>query len=721
MSDRNNVCPQCGNPIEAGARFCGICGTSIDIDVQSNVPPREVRKEKKLYKDNDLKSKPQRTKMILAIIISVVVVVAAVALLYFDPFGWNVMGKLFGNASAKSHEKDEVAGVFLLQEGNIYFTDLSNKDNVQITERLFEDEDDESFAEIFGTDSDQYTGAPYFPIVVSDDGKRVLYPDRQDSDDYSINLYYRIIDQENEDPVKIDSEIRMNYKVNDAFNKIVYLKGSNEPTLYRSDFTNKEKLDTDVDTFFINKDASQIVYNKAAGGVYTIDKKGNKEKIDTDGYLEYVSEDLSTIFFRKRTDNDLNNLYMKKSGKEKIKIADNVSSVYAASDGGTLYYTAFESGKVSLLDMVEDDMKEQDAQMTEPQEPESPNYYSGDYDSYEAYEAAYDKYQEQLDEYYERRSDYSDKEYRDEMRESLADYTVDAGERTLFYYDGAESVKVTDLVGSIVAQSGSAPAVVYSKMSVSRDKKLKLSEVEGGVSEIEGWFYDSSSETNERFIAIAAEETQIGENNTGGFVFNESGNSLLYLDEISDRKGDLYRIDIKGGKLSEPEMYESDVYPSYHFVNDNGDVVYYVDVSDNKGDLYINKEPVDYEAALNSVLSPLSDSSKYYYYTDYSFADMEGTLNVYNSKTGKKEKIADDVHSFAEKGAKVIVLQDYSSTKSLGDAVVYSGGKAQDNTTIDVVELLTDRNLRFRGGVYSDYYYDDGDDYDDDDYDDGED
>src|SRR5919202_1338724 len=40
-SDRPFYCTQCGSPLQAGSRFCGVCGTRVSSEASDPTPTRE--------------------------------------------------------------------------------------------------------------------------------------------------------------------------------------------------------------------------------------------------------------------------------------------------------------------------------------------------------------------------------------------------------------------------------------------------------------------------------------------------------------------------------------------------------------------------------------------------------------------------------------------------------------------------------------------------------
>jgi hypothetical protein len=619
-------------------------------------------------------------KAIIAIVI-VLIVLAILAIVWFVVLG----GRLpFGSSTTNDSD------IYYGKDNNIYFSQFKEDTSEQLTDRLYSGSD-------FGYGGSM-AARSFLGIQVSADGKQVVYPDRIEEDNDGYTYYLRKNkNSEKDEAQKIDSNMGW-ISVADDFKSAVYSKYfDGATTLYSTDFEDREKIDSDVADYRLSDDFKRVVYSKVDGGVYVWEKSTGKEKIDAEGSITYVSDDANTVFFR--TDDAI---YVKQTGKDKVKIATDVYSVFGVSDSGTSYYSVENKETVHLSSFVDDDMADADSTIKMPTEPEYPDWYSDNWDK------EYEKYQKDSEKYYEDMDVWYAKSNRDDLRRSLNEATMEISNYTLYYFDGQNNTKVTDnFVGSSASTPGIAKnsAIVYSKVNVNDESKIKLSDVYY-TDDVEEWYNNNRATTEEHYIAAAAQEYALGDEAGNYFTFSEDGVWLAYLDGFSDKNytGTLYRSKIGSDAPTKPESISDDVYKSF-FLNEGGDAVYYTDVSNRaSGDLHIGDFVVDSDVAISSaVATERSNYKTYYYFTNWDVEHEYGTLNRYEG--GKKgEKIADDVHSFYDAGgSRVVVMTDYNANRSYGDVMLYNGGKEPIKIANDAAFLLPPNHFIFRGDGYLNY------------------
>jgi len=165
------------------------------------------------------------------------------------------------------------------------------------------------------------------------------------------------------------------------------------------------------------------------------------------------------------------------------------------------------------MDYVEDDMKEQDADIEDPgDEPKYPSLL--DYGSVEAYQKAVDEYNEAYDEYLKAEDKYEAKRDRDTLRQELKEEEISNSGKTLYYYDGKKENKVSDNFGTLESRTYKKPILVFSVSESKEREKVKLSKIESIYDVYDELGYDYlSTSSGKMAIAIGDKVSDIeGEN-----------------------------------------------------------------------------------------------------------------------------------------------------------------------------------------------------------------
>lgn len=676
-------CPNCGKQTSTEFAFCQSCGASV-TETPTEEQPAAVPTEKKKL--------PKKAIMFGGIGVAVVAVLILVISLFF------------GGAKAENNY------ALYLKDSEIFFTDLKKDSEAwQLTSRLVgtDEVDDKDLADA-GYRLGLYT-------YMSEDGKYIFFPDKVGDKEDGFNLYYKEVAKPDMEAIKVDSDIR-SYTVNTSATLITYLKGE-EGNLYQYKIgkDSKEKIASEVKGFEVSDDGKKIGYINSENSIYL--KYADKEKgeIASDvSTLEHVTEDFSAVYYIKD-----GSLYKQVEGEDKVKITSDVYDVIKIYDSGEIYYLKSEAEEISLMNYVTDDMKDADASISEPSYPDYPNSPSRpswwDYDTaaeydaaYAAYEDAYEAWEAECDrietEYYAAREAYYAKQSRDELREDLAEETLEQSSYSLCFYNGTEEVVITDtFVGgdySKYTYASEAPVISYEAYNQSSLEKVKLSEVES-IYDIESMVKAALFSSSERYIAVKGTATVVEqEKEATNFRINSSGTIVYYIDDIPEEKnyGELYHISIKNGVVGKAEVYDSDVYTGYcYFVSDT-ELEYFKDCKDGKGELYINKNKIDYDVYCYSV-DVYSHLDKIFYFTDWNDEKGYGTLKVYDGK--EAAKIADDVHSFSvTPDGRVLYLYDYSLNYYKGELHEWSNGEKR-KIDDDVVFVLPILYSKYRGSTYS--------------------
>lgn len=190
----------------------------------------------------------------------------------------------------------------------------------------------------------------------------------------------------------------------------------------------------------------------------------------------------------------------------------------------------------------------------------------------------------------------------------------DEVERTLYFYDGKKSTKLTSDYS-------------YSVESVVDKVGLLFAYVDTEGDEPETNYYVATKTT---LASVSGEDV-------ADITINYDGTKLLILKDFEDGEGTLYEAKVSGKKIGEPKKIAEDVSDRFNYLANNK-VYYYTDVKDNAGTLYIDGKKIA-EDVSTSYRSFNKEEGRLYFFTDVK--NGEGTL--YFTTGGKPTKIADDV------------------------------------------------------------------------------
>ena len=642
-------CPNCGEKTSTEFAFCEQCGASIQEDVTVKTASEEHVSKKKII--GEVGKLPK--KLLVGVGIAVVVVLAAV-----------FIRKLFTGESSRNY-------CLYLKDGAIVYDDFSENGAFELTSLGIDNVSNSEFER-----DDGWWISPY--IEFSENGKYVFYPDivdRPDDEVDGVTIYCRNINKPNEEPVKIDSEV-MHYEINNDGTQVIYIK--EDGGLYSHDLENKEKIASEVKQDYTANDCKKIGFLKSNGGYYVYSDGNEIEKIASDiEMILHVSEDLSVLYYRKE-----GGLYRWAEGEEDVtKISSDVAVVDKIYDSGEIYYTKEETAEVKLTDYVVDDMADADAAMNEP---ESPDYPSGwDYDTEEAYNAAVEQYETAYNAYETAYAAYTAKTERDALRETLQESTFEKSVYTLYYYDGEESVVITDALKKeddyLFLAAQNSPAIVYQEYNQAEVTKVKLSEISSG-DEVEELVRAALYASAATYLAVGEQISVLEQTDIQKVIFSADEKSLYFVDDVSDEDhGNLYKAAITDKAVQEPELVDSGVYCDRSYVWGWGlnvvenPLVYFknYDSEKSRGDLWINGKEIDYDVALSFTIK----DGSVYYCSDWNDEKNCGTLKIYANE--KTIKVADDVDDWRFNEDDILYLYDYSQNSQSGTLRLYKNGKSE--------------------------------------------
>ena len=651
-----SVCTKCNHENPDGTKFCEKCGAPVTeeaLKAGASSESADGGKAKKRFAIGGIAA---------AIII---VVILAVSLI---------------GSGGKSNNY-----ALYVKDKEIFYNDFSKSGPRQISTRLVNNSDDASKEDLAGAGVILGMCA-----TLSKDGKTIFFPDRISNDSSGISLYFRPVGDEKIEPTKVDSGIER-YVVNSTASIVTYLK-SGSLYQYTVKSGDKDKIASDVYDFYISDDGSKLIYITDEDNIYYKEAKKDKEKLESEiGWIEHVSEDCSTVFYGKD-----GSLYRRPVNGEHEKIASDVNEVLRVYDSGEAYYLKLESAENTLMNYILDDMREADEQMERPVEPDCssypgyPDYWgidtilrinnaiaSGTIAEYAASYAqgnsAVEQYLQDYVAYEEAWEAYRGKRNRDNLRESLKNQTMSESNYSLFYYDGKESALITDaFVKNSDHCAYDAPALVFRSYNRSSIDQIKLSDIASPY-DAEQMVWTALYSSSEVYVGVKGESSLIDQEKAANFVIDSGGKTVLYVDDVDDSYGDLYKIAITNGKPQKAELYDTDVWTQRIDFVAGGKILYFKDYSydDGSGDLYLDKTRIDYDVRAYSTVEYNDDTDSVIYFTDWESDKSQGTLKI--SKNGKSSKVDDDVHGFVvTPGNDIVYLYDYSTKSYVGDLYIYA-------------------------------------------------
>ena len=703
------VCPNCNTVNEDGAGFCANCGTPMEQQPVQQENPFEGMSSNEIISDvmsgvieqaepvQEAPEAPEKKK-------------GGKKWLLFGGIGAAVIAVAVGAFFLINGAKDKkVEQVFYMKDGSLFYRDLDGKESLELAGKVNKNKDQDNTPR----------------VVVNADQSRVFYAEkiegvRDEADEYGYGTYYKYdlcyvdLNKKKAEPTKVASDVTW-FEINAEGTKVVYQTA--ESTLYISDLKEEEKIEKNVSGFYANKELTRIGYQKE-DKLY-LWEKGESEKIASSvSNLYHVDDDVTYVVYAKEE-----KLYVQELGKDAVEVAENCYNVYSG-DGKAFYYTTTGEGGSSIMDYVEDDMKDADAKMTEPVYPEYPTYpdypsrpYSWDYETDEEYQAATEQYEKDMEAYEAEKKrleeeynaavekynkdleTYWSKESRDNMREDLKTYEFSSSVYSLYYFDGKASTLLTDSMANSWYEDRAydADAMIISVTSMEGFEKVKLSEVEY-VWDIEEQVRQAMEGAISYALISGKTLTKLDLKDAENIVLTNDGSAIWYIADVKAPEveegeeadavvetavpvGNLYKMAVKDGKPGKAEKYDEKVYANDISTGANDEVAYYKDVemeqeeyySYGVGTLYINKKEVVKDISCG-YCSYSEDMKAWVIMTDRDEKNNTHTVSLYEN--GKLTEVAEDIVDAAmTPGGDLVYLTDWDSKDECGTLFSYNNGK----------------------------------------------
>lgn len=384
-------------------------------------------------------------------------------------------------------------------------------------------------------------------------------------------------------------------------NHIVYLRGLQNGTgtlcRYELDRRRETPLDGSVFSFEQLPSADTLCYLRREGGTSTLfcrmDNETREVARSVTEFRLYATETAWELFYLGDQQGDVYSLYKMEQSTEVQLVAEGVSSALFDQyvPGGPFYYLCSSANQLAWTDFIEDDQKQADAAMQEPNITDfiggvlGSLFPTGDYGAGE-YHAALTEYAEKLQ--------------RDRLREELDAIDLPSVLGTLYdcyAFYGTNSLLLGERLpeDGLCAASPTAPAIVFRCATRSQSSRLQLSTLDEETltqAEEMGWeaFFTEQAQPS-LTLTFAAEQdgrasvSLMGTEEypvDGSFAFSEDGAFLYALGQM-EGGGQLSRSIVSQEGLTERTAIDSNV--SQYAVS--RDTVYYLKGSNAQaGTLY---------------------------------------------------------------------------------------------------------------------------------------
>ncbi len=648
-------CANCGTQTDASSEFCQNCGAALNAEA-APAPAKKFQITKKML------------TLGAAAVAALALIVVVLCLVF-------------------SGGKKDLA--LYLKDDEIWTNNFAKKGTFEVTSKLL--------------DGDNAYMKGY--CILSKDNKTLFFPDKIDSDGYT--LYYRDITKKDSEAFKIDADVE-EYTVSKDGKIVTYQKnekrdadlGTSVYDVYQYDMKKQEKskVASDVQDVTLGSDGKTLFYINDENELFVKQVGKDKVKLSADVYsVVGVSENNKTVYYKtfeqiEKKDDDGNviesykefDLFKQKIGKDKENIAKDVDSVYFVDEDEVLFYVTAETKKVAATTFVEDNVKN-----------------NKDYDE-------------------------NDKERYAEIWEFLKGEKVEVEEKTLFFFDGKGSIKLIEQYHTCKVRAAEAPVMLvehggtYEKMELSSlyNKDYALSRVQNHA-EYASVEDASFSVAMEKYVSAlnveSVDDVDISDDGklmyilTGVKTEREAaeqpdGAKEPVMENIPtyERTGDMVEVKIgKKAKLTVNEKYDTDVayYTLFYFTGKDDDMfVYAKDVDDseepanNQRAYTLFADGKEVESDVLSVGGYSKDAKGLLFVTDRKYDD-NGNLKYYALKlyNGKKVvKVADELYSYTVMpSGKILFLADYNLDKGEGDLYVVKAGKKAEKLDEEVSRILS--------------------------------
>lgn len=641
-------CPNCGNELLPGARFCAGCGNQIAASVSQPVNQPV---------DNPINPpKKSHAKLIGIIVTALVVVLVGVG-------GYQVFHMI---------KPDTEKELVYVKDGRLYYTGNMDKEKDPI--------------EVYNGHDDDCS----FNAKLSKDMKYLFFICDSDDNDRLYRVNTRKLsgnETKNEKYIEeIDSRVEA-YKTVGSGKALYYRETDNSGyDFYYYDGKKPLEIDSRVESNFRSGNIAYYLKSEKSSDeqilcYFDIDKKKSVEIDDCLSVLDYTEDE---ILYEKGEYGD-SDIYIAQTGKKPKKIisgANNVESADIAS--GTVYYSRTVDEKKTYYDLVEDPYAGADAGISEPDIEDYLTKTSAksaiDNDYY------YEKYREDLYYFYEHycysddntgmaiylnydhdsnsniyyyidtnndiwylldsdaykiaREEYESVSDRIELREELKDTPYEYSVSDLYLYTSKGGEKKAASSVSLISVDAANQVAFYQKSEDIYSGKVCSMDDISYVSDVDDYLYNESNDNIPVYSLINGKEckTDSDMEEAGNFLLSEDGKTLMVsCYNIDSGKSELLAYELKSGEFKKLGSVSRDYDYGYW---DGNDFYYYTD----DGDFCVYSKGKS-KTVLKDVKDVVLEKDGNYMAFNQSADNSDNKLKLF---AGKKEILVDrDVNDYS--------------------------------------------------------------------------
>lgn len=488
----------------------------------------------------------------------------------------------------------------------------------------------------------------FYVKEVTEDGKAVLY--------------YRDLSKSSSDRkpgVELASAIseanRIFFEISEDGESVLYLKDYNSRkggSLYLHNLRKEALVDEQVTAYYY-ADKPELLYymtfdeqNRQTIKMAKRSSPDKKTLIDTDVLsITSIDPDSGEIYYLKTTSTGSYDFYNKLPDQSPVKLVSNMEYTVGAIQKGSFFYRAIEPKKLTLFDVVTDDLADRDASIKEPKREDytteerrrMTNYWTGkpfeaDVEVFD--QPGFDKAEQQ----------YQEKVKRDNLRSELKANVFDL--TSLHYFSGGSSVGVADSYENVLLVDAKTGTVIYKAADFAATPKVPLSKA-SFPAEAKAKYMDNLSEAAEAYIHTPRTGTVKLDKESGGSLVQVAlsldGQKLYGI----EKEGALVTFDLEEGLPVRRKVLDEDVYLFQSIAEKEAKLFYYKRTKGGPSTLHVYNNgashlvSVDVDYKLSKYYPHLDEL---YYLTAYDSSKRAGIL--YRYRDGKSVKIADSVHDY---------------------------------------------------------------------------
>lgn len=451
---------------------------------------------------------------------------------------------------------------------------------------------------------------------------KLFYPEKINSETLSYTLNYVNPKGRDSETIKVDTDV-YSYKTNKSGSSVAYLKGDKKNLqLYQTKAEESTKVDSKIEEYYLSSNGKLLIYRNEDGDLYRYDGT-DKERLARDvSSIEYVSETGDKVYYIRKND-----LYLRTAKTdEDLKIGKDVSKIIKVYDSGCLFYLTFNEVTHRYEDFVSDILAETDAMLTE--EPVEP--LRSDYNSIIDYEEAYADYEDLLDLY-------ESKTARNGMREFVKEGTTTRMEYGLNFYDGEESITISDSVATEETEAfcfaEDTPILLF-KQYLPDYITLDILDLMADA-DVETYIDLSLYTAYDNYLFVNGSIDILPHVFAQNLRFTADGSTLYFVDNILEDTGcgTLYKATFTETGIDRIRKQEEDVYYEFSYDEKNDSFAYITEVTDSVGKLFFNDERIDKDIFPQSVI--ITPSGNLLYQKDYDAETGTCKLVLYDGEESR--------------------------------------------------------------------------------------